>query len=90
MLFLLEIGCFVLAMLDLAAVKPVCWMWRSHVDSWHGQPTLIVCPKSRCGLPPGGKRHDRADRAVRQAEDRVLLGDAVLNELDIENESANY
>ncbi len=34
--------------------------------------------------------HDRADWAVVRAEDDAFLGEAVLNELDPANESANY
>lgn len=30
--FLLEIGCFVLPMLDRETVKPMCSMWRLDVD----------------------------------------------------------
>jgi RimJ/RimL family protein N-acetyltransferase len=34
--------------------------------------------------------HDRADWAVVRAEDNAFLGEAVLNELDSDNESVNY
>jgi RimJ/RimL family protein N-acetyltransferase len=37
-----------------------------------------------------GEHHDRADWAVVRAEDGVFLGEAVLNEVDLENESVNY
>lgn len=36
------------------------------------------------------EHHDRADWAAVRAEDSMFLGEAVLNELDPDNESANY
>ena len=47
-------------------------------------------PKIEAWLATRGEHHDRADWAVVRAEDGVFLGEAVLNEVDLENESVNY
>jgi RimJ/RimL family protein N-acetyltransferase len=47
-------------------------------------------PKIEAWLATRGEHHDRADWAVVRAEDGAFLGEAVLNEVDLENESADY
>jgi len=47
-------------------------------------------PKIEAWLATRGEHHDRADWAVVRVEDGVFLGEAVLNEVDLENESVNY
>lgn len=48
---------------------------RSKIEAW---------------LAPRGEHHDRADWAVVRAQDGTFLGEAVLNEVDLDNDSANY
>jgi len=47
-------------------------------------------PRIEDWLATRQEHHDRADWAVVRAEDGTFLGEAVLNELDPANESANY
>jgi len=47
-------------------------------------------PKIEAWLATRGEQHDRADWAVVGAEDGALLCEAVLNEVDLDDESANY
>ena len=47
-------------------------------------------PKIEAWLATRGEQHDRADWAVVRAEDGAFLGEAVLYEVDLANESANY
>lgn len=47
-------------------------------------------PTVEAWLATRGERHDRADWAAVRAEDGAFLGEAVLNELDSDNESVNY
>ena len=47
-------------------------------------------PKIEAWLATRGEHPDRADWAVVRVEDGVFLGEAVLNEVDFENESVNY
>ena len=47
-------------------------------------------PKIEAWLATRGEQLDRADWAVLRAQDGAFLGEAVLNEVDLENESANY
>ena len=47
-------------------------------------------PKIEAWLATRGEHHDRADWALVRAEDGAFLGEAVLNEVDLENESADY
>jgi RimJ/RimL family protein N-acetyltransferase len=46
--------------------------------------------KIEAWLATRGDQHDRADWAVFRVRDGAFLGEAVLNEVDLENESANY
>jgi RimJ/RimL family protein N-acetyltransferase len=48
---------------------------RSKIEAW---------------LATRGEHHDRADWAVVRAQDGTFLGEAVLNEVDLDNDSANY
>ena len=47
-------------------------------------------PKIEAWLATRGGQHDRADWAVVRAKDGTFLGEAVLNEVDLDNDSANY
>lgn len=47
-------------------------------------------PKIEAWLATRGEHHDRADWAVVRARDGTFLGEAVLNEVDLDNDSANY
>lgn len=47
-------------------------------------------PKIEAWLATRAEHHDRADWAAVRVEDGVFLGEAVLNEVDLDNESANY
>jgi len=47
-------------------------------------------PKIEAWLATRGEHYDRADWAVVRAEDGAFLGEAVLNQVDLYNESANY
>jgi RimJ/RimL family protein N-acetyltransferase len=55
-----------------------------------GAPATFDRPKIEAWLATRGEHHDRADWAVVRAEDGAFLGEAVLNQVDLENESANY
>ena len=47
-------------------------------------------PGVEAWLATRAEHHDRADWAAVRIEDGAFLGEAVLNEVDLENESANY
>jgi len=55
-----------------------------------GAPATFDRPKIEAWLATRGEHHDRADWAVLRAQDGAFLGEAVLNQVDLENESANY
>jgi RimJ/RimL family protein N-acetyltransferase len=55
-----------------------------------GAPVTFDRPKIEAWLATRGEQHDRADCAVLRAQDGAFLGEAVLNEVDLDNESANY
>ena len=55
-----------------------------------GAPATFDRPKIEAWLATRGEHHDRADWAVVRAEDGAFLGEAVLNQVDLDNESANY
>ena len=55
-----------------------------------GAPATFDRPKIEAWLATRGEQHDRADWAVLRAQDGAFLGEVVLNQVDLENESANY
>ncbi|HYO19917.1 MAG TPA: GNAT family N-acetyltransferase, partial [Dermatophilaceae bacterium] len=55
-----------------------------------GAPATLDRPKIEAWLATRGEHHDRADWAVVRAKDGTVLGEALLNEVDLDNESANY
>jgi RimJ/RimL family protein N-acetyltransferase len=55
-----------------------------------GAPATFDRPKIEAWLATRREQDDRADWAVLSALDGAFLGEAVLNELDLDNDSANY
>jgi RimJ/RimL family protein N-acetyltransferase len=55
-----------------------------------GAPATFDRPKIEAWLATRGEHHDRADWVVVRAKDGTFLGEAVLNEIDLDNDSANY
>lgn len=51
---------------------------------------MLDRPRIGAWLATRAEHHDRADWAVVRIDDGAFLGEAVLNELDTDNESANY
>ncbi len=59
-------------------------------DRLTGSHAIYDRPEIETWLATRQAHHDRADWAAIRAEDGAFLGEAVLNKLDPENESANY
>ena len=55
-----------------------------------GARATVDRPKVEAWLATRGEHYDRADWAVVRAEDGTFLGEAVLIQVDLDNESANY
>jgi len=61
-----------------------------EVNRLTGSHATFDRPTIEAWLATRGEQHDRADWAAVRIEDDVFLGEAVLNELDVDNESASY
>ena len=63
---------------------------EAEVRRLTGAPAAFDRPEIEAWLATRGEQHDRADWAVLRTQDGTFLGEAVLNEVDLDNESANY
>jgi len=63
---------------------------EAEVRRLTGAPAVFDRPKIEAWLATREEQHDRADWAVLRTQDGTFLGEAVLNEVDLDNESANY
>lgn len=61
-----------------------------EVQRLTGSHAPVDLPRTQQWLASRAQQHDRADWAVLRRSDGAFLGEAVLNDLDVDNASANY